>query len=145
MSGGGETVMALIHAEEQERELRRRAEARLTEKLLRVTEELLRAERELHELKLQRLHRRHWVKFKRLRESRDTLRQRLPVLEQGGGTAAELRKERDEAREERDRLGQILERVRRLAPNSVDTALGREPVSAPIPPPGVAVSYPEQE
>ena len=141
MSGSERTVMDQIHAEARDRELLRRAEARLTEKLLRVTEELLRAERELHELKLQRLHRKHWVKIRRLREARNVRRVRLD-----GGDAALLRKERDEARRERDALGQTLERVRRVAPNAVDIALGREdPESMPMAEVAVLHTNDEQE
>ena len=111
--------MNAIHAEATERERRWKAEERLEHasrqldlatKLVGVMEQLRKAERENHSFKLQRLHRTHWVKMRRLRQGRDTSRSAMADV------ANKLRKERDEAQAE---LKELRERKRIMGPPEV--------------------------
>ena len=107
-------------------------ELKLTENLLQLMQDLRKAERENHELRMQRRYHRHMDKIRRLRTTRDEARMQCAALADAA----------DKARRERDELGQLLERVRRAAPDAVDTASGKEP--EPMPVPEVVVSLDER-
>ena len=93
--------MDAIHAEATERERRWKAEERLerasrqldlTAKLVGVMEQLREAELALHELKTERLHRRHWGRLKRQRDARRAAEQLAGKL---ADDLRRVRKERD--------------------------------------------------